>query len=224
MDEQEIKNTPIVKTDDSQNEIAEYSQNKNATIWNDDRLMKKAFAAAKYLSSSDLVPLTYKNKPENCLIAMDMANNTGLPPLTVMQNLFVVQGRPAWSGQMCIALVNNSGRYAEPLEFVFVGVPGTLSEGCYAQTRTLSGKLIKGSTVTMQMAQDEGWLGKSGSKWKTMKEQMFQYRAGAFFARIHCPDVLCGLPTVDEIGDVYGNETSHQQKVVISLGEGEISG
>lgn len=214
------------KFEQDNNEIQQVTapQNQIATIWNDDKMMKKAFAGAKYLATSDLVPPTYKNKPENCLIAMDMANRTGLQPLTVMQNLYVVQGRPAWSGQMCIALVNMSGRYEEPLEFIFVGEEGTLSEGCYAQTYTKSGKLVVGTTITMQMAQDEGWIGKAGSKWKTMRKQMLQYRAGAFFARVHCPDVLFGLPTVEEVKDVVGYEEDDQrkQKITISIDKGDV--
>lgn len=194
------------------------------TIWNNDKMRKDAYSAAKFISASDLVPQTYKNRPENCLIAIDIANNTGLTPLTVMQNLYIVQGKPAWSGQMCIALVNNSRRYLKPLEFIFVGNKEDGSYGCFAATVNFEGKTIQGTTVTMQMAQDEGWLNKSGSKWKTMPEQMLQYRAGAFFARIHCPDLLLGLPTVDEVKDTYGYEEDDKQKTVITFTEDIISG
>lgn len=190
------------------------------TMWNNEKLLKTAYQAAKYLSIGDIVPAPYKNKPENCIIAIDIANNTGLSPLTVMQNLFIVQGRPAWSGQTCIGLVNRSGRFSKPLEFVFVGEEGDDSFGCYAQTTNLEGKLVVGTPVTIKMAKDEGWYGKSGSKWKTMPIQMLQYRAGAFFARVHCPDVLLGLPMVEEVKDTYGYEEQEKQKVTISFTEG----
>jgi hypothetical protein len=58
----------------------------------------------------------------------------------------------------------------------------------------------------MQMAQKEGWLNKPGSKWQTMPVQMMQYRAAAFFARVHCSDVLLGIPTYEEVQDVHGYE------------------
>ena len=67
------------------------------TIWNDPALMKTAYGAAKYLAASDLVPeATYKNKPANCLIAVDMANRMKVTNLLVVQNLLKVAGRRVW--------------------------------------------------------------------------------------------------------------------------------
>lgn len=191
------------------------------TIWNDVTLGKQAFKMAEFLSRSALIPQTYQGKPENCLIALDMANRTGLAPTTVMQNLNIIQGKPAWSSQMCISLVNMCGRF-EPLDFVFVGEPGTLEYGCYAKAKRKSdGKELAGTTITLGMAKSEGWSTKAGSKWTTMADQMLMYRAGAFFARVYCPDVLMGLLTQDEVRDVWGDDKDDQRKktVVISLND-----
>ena len=152
--------------------------------------------------------------PENCLVAIDLANRLGLSPIMVMQNLYVVKGKPSWSGSFCAAAVNGSGRFT-PLEFVFVGEPGTPSYGCYARARRFNtGAVCISDTVTMQMAQKEGWLNKPGSKWQTMPVQMMQYRAAAFFARVHCSDVLLGIPTYEEVQDVHGYEQGEQTTVV----------
>jgi len=184
------------------------------TIWNNDKLMAKAYKAAKYLASSDLVPTqTYKNKPENCLIAMDLANRMNVAPLLVMQNLYIVQGKPGWSGQFCVAAVNGCGRFS-PLEFV------TNQDGSvFARATDLrTGRTCTGTPITWDMVKGEGWLNKPGSKWKTMPEQMFRYRAAAFFARTFCPDVLMGLQTVEEIRDVSGySDELQKQTTVIKL-------
>jgi hypothetical protein len=79
------------------------------------------------------------------------------------------------------------------------------------------GNEVTGAKVTMQMAKDEGWIDKAGSKWKTMPEQMLMYRAGAFFARVHCPDVLYGIQMVEEVKDTFGYEENEKQKVKIDL-------
>ena len=85
------------------------------------------------------------------------------------------------------------------------------------ETVDWEGRKVVGSKVTMQMAKDEGWIDKSGSKWKTMPEQMLTYRAGAFFARVHCPDVLYGVQMVEEVKDTYGYEADEKPKVKIEL-------
>lgn len=176
------------------------------TMWNDVKLMNYSYRTAKMLCSSALVPDTYRNSPENCLVAIDLANRLGLSPLMVMQNLYVVKGKPSWSGSFCAAAVNGSGRFT-PLEYVFVGEPGTSFHGCYARAiRRSNGSVCISDTITLQMAKSEGWLNKPGSKWQTMPVQMMQYRAAAFFARVHCPDILLGIPTYEEVQDIRGYE------------------
>ena len=41
-----------------------------------------------------------------------------------------------------------------------------------------------------------------------MKQQMYMYRAAAFFARTFCPDVLNGVYTKEEIMDINQNYTN----------------
>lgn len=59
--------------------------------------------------------------------------------------------------------------------------------------------VIEGAPVSMAMAVEEGWYSKAGSKWQTsMRSLMLQYRAGAFFGRIHAPDVVMGMGRTSE--------------------------
>ena len=56
-------------------------------------------------------------------------------------------------------------------------------------------------TVDMDMAKDEGWLSKNGSKWKTMPQLMLRYRAASFFSSLNCPELTMGLYTKEEMQD-----------------------
>jgi hypothetical protein len=57
----------------------------------------------------------------------------------------------------------------------------------------------------MEMAKAEGWIDKTGSKWKTMPELMLKYRAAAFFGRLYAPEIMMGLYSADEIVDIAAN-------------------
>ncbi len=186
-----------------------------ATMWNDRALMERAWKQANTLSRSALVPeQLYQGKPENCLIALDIANRTGFSPLMVMQGLTIVKGKPAWNGQTSIALVNGCGRFT-PLTFIYSGEGDDF--GCTAQAKRLSdGEICESERITMRMANDEGWTSHAGSKWKTFPRQMMMYRSGAFFARTYCPDVLMGIYTVDELNDV-GKGDVPAEKVVVTV-------
>lgn len=156
---------------------------------------------AKGLASSDLVPAAYKNNIPNTMIALEMANRLKISPFEVMQNLDIIKGKPSWSSTFIIASINSCGRF-KPLRFEFVGVPKSDEYGCRAYTEDLDGNKLIGPTVTWLMVKSEGWLSKTGSKWQTMPELMFQYRAASFFGRLYAPDILKGMQTVDEVKDV----------------------
>lgn len=155
---------------------------------------------AKMLSSSSLVPDTYKNNIQNTMIALEMANRIGASPLMVMQNLYIVQGKPSWSSSFIIASLNNCKRFSA-LRFELSGEGDAY--GCTAWAKDLATKeRLEGPKVTWEMVKAEGWLAKTGSKWKTMPELMFRYRAAAFFGRLYAPDILMGMHTQDEMFDM----------------------
>ena len=151
---------------------------------------------AKVLSSSDLVPTTYKNNVANTLVALEMANRMGASPLMVMQNLHIIHGRPSWGSSFIIASLNSCGRFST-LRFV-----GDSNKCKAVATDKQTGEVLEGPTVSLEMAKAEGWLTKTGSKWITMPELMLKYRAAAFFGRLYAPEVLMGMQTTEEIVDI----------------------
>lgn len=158
--------------------------------------------AAKLLASSTLVPKEYQGNLPNCVIALNMANRIGADPLLVMQNLYLVHGRPGWSATFLIATFNQCGRFSA-MRFEFTSEQGKADWGCRAwATEKSTGDRIEGSWITMVMAKAEGWFDKSGSKWKTMPQQMLQYRAASFLVRAFAPELSMGLQTQDELQDI----------------------
>lgn len=171
---------------------------------------------AERYANSQMVPDIYKNKPDNCFVACELAARMNVSPILVMQNLYIVQGKPSWAGQACKALIDGCGKFRDS-EYIFIGEQGASDWGCYLQAvSNRTGKTVKGTTVTWQMAVDEDWVNKKGSKWKTMPEQMIKYRAAAFFARTECPEVLMGFRTADEVQDTRSGET--EETVIIKMG------
>ena len=184
------------------------------TVLTDPKQLNTLVKLANMMARSKIVPDIYRGDPDSCFVACEMANRMGVSPIFIMQNLYIVNGRPAWSGQACISLINGTGLYG-PLDFVYVGEKGTPSYGCYAwATRKSDGAIHTGTVVDYAMAEAEGWTSKKGSKWLTMGDQMLRYRAAAFFARVYCPHALMGLKTVEEVKDIGGELP---EKVTIKL-------
>ena len=69
-----------------------------------------------------------------------------------------------------------------------------------------SDNILESSPVSIELAIQEGWYTKAGSKWKTMPELMLAYRASAFFARVHIPNALMGMAVEGEVEDITGKK------------------
>ncbi len=172
---------------------------------------------AKALASSALVPKEYQGQTglANTLVAMEIAGRMGLSPLQVMQNLHIIHGRPSWSSQFIIAMINGCGRFT-PLDYNVSGEGDSLSCFAYA-TEIATGKELRGPVVTMAMAKREGWATKSGSKWQTMPDLMVRYRAAAFWGRLYVPEFLVGMKTQEEVVDIEEVQVTEQPSIVDDL-------
>ncbi|MBU9552475.1 hypothetical protein KTE50_28475 [Burkholderia multivorans] len=157
---------------------------------------------AKAFASSSLVPQQYQNNVANCMIALNLASRLKADELMVMQNLYVVHGRPGWSAKFLIATFNHCGRFTA-VKYEFFGTPNTDDWGCRASSTELaSGEKIVGPDVTIKMAKDEGWYNKNGSKWKTIPQLMLMYRSAGWMINTAAPEISMGLPTQEELHDI----------------------
>lgn len=200
--------------------------------------------AANLLASSTLVPAQYRkviekldkygnvkesrenpNALANAVVALNMAQRMGADPLMVMQNLYIVEGRPSWSSQWIIAAINGCGRFS-PLRFRIesrgereVEYKSAYWDNNQRHTKVEkvkindkvcvawaiekeTGEVIESPAVSIEMAVLEGWYTKNGSKWQTMDEVMLRYRTASFFGKLYAPELLMGLQTVEEAQDI----------------------
>lgn len=184
------------------NEIATVQNTQLAPGFGSSQSFELMQRVSKAFSSSELVPAQYKDKIANCMIAVDIANRIGASPLMVMQNLYIVHGSPSWSSKFLVATINACGRFSS-LRYEWQGKPGDSDYGCRAwAVEKGTDQRLDGVWVTWAMVKAEGWDAKNGSKWKTMPDQMFVYRAAAFWQRAYAPELGMGLQTVEEIHDV----------------------
>ena len=79
-----------------------HSGNILSDVFSDKEAFNQLVRVANAFSKTNLVPENYRGKPEDCMVAIDMANRMGVPALMVMQNLYVVKGKPSWSGHVCL--------------------------------------------------------------------------------------------------------------------------
>lgn len=152
---------------------------------------------ATFLAQSQLVPQHFRGKPADVLLAMNLARRMGEDPLTILQVVHFVSGKPGWHAPFVISRINGSGLFTGPLSFEARGSGDQLTITCRGELRNGGAREV---SVSMQMARDEGWT--KNPKYKSMPEVMLRYRAATFFCRLYCPEVLYGMAVADELADV----------------------
>lgn len=185
----------------------------------------------------------------NCAVALNMAQRMNADPLMIMQNLHIIEGRPSWSTPFIIASINSCGRYnsldfelsepSEPTVVDYIAIEWIKPQGgskkvatevpkqvtvrhqtCKAFTTEKStGKRLESPVISIQIAIDEGWLTKKGSKWQTMPELMLRYRCASFFGRLYAPELLMGLQSTEEIEDFIPATQDAQGNYAVNLEE-----
>ena len=140
------------------------------------------------------------DKVESAFIAIEMGMELGLPPMTSIQNIASVNGRPAIWGDAQLALVRKSGL----LKSMVVEEVGTYPKDDYGWKITVErvgDKATYSETYTVADAKIAGLWGKSGP-WTTNPKRMLKYRARSFVLRDVFPDVLKGMLSREEAFDI----------------------
>jgi len=186
-------------------------------------LFEQTQRVAHMFASSTMVPIQFRNNIGNCMIALNYAFRLQADPFMVMQTMYEVHGRPGIEGKLVEAIINQSGKYSEPLQYIWLDpadnevkrsevlraqVPSDY--GCQAYTiDQKSGKRVDGPKITWALIKAEGWHDKPGAdgkvtsnKWRTMPEMMFYYRAASWFANKNCPELKLGMHTVEELEEI----------------------
>nr|DAO57059.1 MAG TPA: RecT protein [Caudoviricetes sp.] len=169
---------------------------------------------AKAFVATDFFPTHLRKGNETAnigtaIIVLDLAQRMNIGALEVAQSIYIIHGKPSFETKFLVARLNSSGLLKGRLQTI-VSPDGNSAhcEAIDAQT----GQLLKGTTITMEMARREGWLSKNGSKWQTMPELMMKYRAQSFFINEFFPEVKYGLKTSDEAEDIVAFELNEQSK------------
>ena len=211
-----MSETAIINQEQQQEQLlANIPSGTALNVWQDKKAFDQVARVAGMLAKSTIVPQNYQGRPEDCFIAVEMAERMNTSPIFIMQNLYVVKGKPSWAGQACMAMINACGKFKN-VKHVYTGTKGTDSRGCYVTAIRISdGETVNGTEVTMKLVKDEGWI--TNSKWKNMPEQMLGYRAASFFARMYCPEALMGLQTYEEVVDAEPQPKTTAQRLTDAL-------
>ena len=157
--------------------------------------LDEAMKYAEIIAKSDLIPLNFKNKPGDVLVAIQWGQEVGLKPLQALQNIAVINGRPSLWGDASLSLVRASGLledFREDFE------PVSFTATCTAKRKNQATLIVR--TFSKADAEKAGLWDRN--TWKSYPKRMAQMRARAFCLRDGFADVLKGMAIAEEQQDV----------------------
>ena len=144
------------------------------------------------LAKASLLPDAYRNQPANVLLALEYGAAVGIAPMTAIQGVHVIKGKPTASAQLIGALVRKAGHRLR--------VSGDADTATCEIIRADDPDFTFTATWTIDRARTAGLLG--NDSWKKYPAAMLKARAITEAARDACPEALAGIQyTAEEIGD-----------------------
>lgn len=147
------------------------------------------------LCKTAFVPKDFQGKPDAAAAAILAGKSLGMDPLSALQNIYVIHGRPGLYSRTMHALVMAQGHE--------VIRTNATPESVTVQARRKGSKDWQEFTWTIQRATTAGYT-KSNAKYKENPVEMLSAKAIAEACRVIAPDVLTGIAAyaVEELEDV----------------------
>lgn len=156
-----------------------------------------AYRMANMICKTEMVPKAYQNKPQDVLVAMEMGRTLGLSPLSAVQNIAVINGRPTLYGDAILAVCSGHPDFENIEECPILEGEKVIGYTCRVKRR---GRGVTSQTFTIEQATNAGLWGKIGP-WKSYPQRMLQMRARAFALRDSFADALGGVRVTEEVQD-----------------------
>jgi hypothetical protein len=146
---------------------------------------------ARALAESNLLPKQYHRQPANLLWAISYGQTLGVDPMTAVQSIHVINGRPTASADLIAGLVRRAGHKLRVTgddrqavaQIIRADDPGFTFEVTWTWDRAVAAKLTSKDT------------------WKQFPAAMLKARAVTEVARAACSEILQGtIYTPEELG------------------------
>lgn len=146
---------------------------------------------AKAMAASDLLPRQYQGKPANLLWAISYGQTLGVAPLTAVQSIHVINGKPTASADLIAGLVRRAGHKLR--------VNGDDRRAVAQIIRADDPDFTFEVVWTIERAQAARLTSKD--TWKNFPAAMLKARAITEVARAACSEILQGtIYTPEELG------------------------
>lgn len=179
----------------------------------DEAMLAKILGFAEVMATSRItVPKHLQGNPGDCLAITMQAMQWGMNPFAVAQKTHVVNGMLGYEAQLVAAVINTRAPIVGRLDYEWFGdwskVNGKTCNDDSVGVFVFA--TFKGESEPRRLRMSMAQVGnvRNSPNWVSDPRQQAAYLATKKFARLHCPDVILGVYTDDELVDVYPRDVT----------------
>jgi hypothetical protein len=190
--------------------IREQIQRSGGAVTFAPRNFAEALQFSELAAKTDMVPPAFRGKANQIFLAIQMGAEVGLTPMQAIQNIAVINNRPALWGDAVLAIVQGHRDYEWHTEKI-EGEGAGRTAYCTIKRRNQEPYTVK---FSMADAIKAGLTAKRDTPWQTYPDRMCQMRARSWALRDKFADALKGINVAEELQDYPGTtiEAEPQQE------------
>ncbi|KDS94187.1 hypothetical protein DHOM_02760 [Dermabacter hominis 1368] len=171
--------------------------------------MTSAGQLANGLCGTSFVPQHFRGKPEEAAAAIMYGSTLGMDPLTSLQQIYSIGGKPALYSRAMVAIVLSKGHQIWTVE--------DTPESVTVAGRRRGSDRVEQITWTIDRAKSAGYT--SNKNYQKDPHAMLYARAAGDVARRIAPDALLGLAYSAEELELHGDTSVSTQRVKASASD-----
>lgn len=159
---------------------------------------------AQYVAETNFPPKEMRGKAADCLVAMELGKELGLPVMAALQSVAVINGRPALYGDGLLGVCQSSPSWDwTGYKEEFTGEPGKddFTAVCQVKRKEMPEPVVRTFSIAdAKTAKLWARTGRDGqpTPWVTYPRRMLQCRARGIALRDTFADVIRGMHSEDE--------------------------
>lgn len=171
-------------------------------IFNEPKMTQIFNLASIMATGKTTIPEHLRNSPGDCLTVCLQAAQWKMNPMAVAQKTHLVNGRLGYEAQLVIAVVNTRAPIQGRLKFAWEGNWDNVNgKACKDDKLAVTcSAIFQGDTepTTHRVSLAQAGV-RNSPLWEHDPKMQLAYLCAKRWARLHCPDVILGVYTPDEL-------------------------
>ena len=177
----------------------------------DDSLFNKCHRLAEMMAKGACtVPKHLQGNVGDCFAIIGQSLRWGMDPYAVAQKTHLVNGTLGYEAQLVIAVINNRAPIVDRIKFDYFGDWSKVKskDDKSDNIGVICRATFKGDDEPTELSLTMAQVGhvRNSPLWAADPRQQLAYLAAKRFSRLHCPDVILGVYTPDELADRGNSE------------------